>query len=151
MTSNARFAHVSITAKDWKKLAEFYVNVFGCEPAGPERHHHGEWTGNVAGVPGAEIRGRHFRLPGYGDGGPTLEIFQYNKSVEPPKKVSNLEGFAHIAFEVDDVEATRQQILEAGGGPVGELITREIPGTGTITLVYMTDPEGNIIELQNWS
>jgi len=34
---------------------------------------------------------------------------------------------------------------------VGDLVTAEIAGAGNITFVYMTDPEGNIIELQNWA
>ena len=35
-------------------------------------------------------------------------------------------------------------------GQVGDLVTLDIPGAGRLTLVYMTDPEGNIIELQRW-
>ena len=38
----------------------------------------------------------------------------------------------------------------AAGECVGDLVTAEIPGAGRITFVYLTDPEGNIIELQKW-
>jgi catechol-2,3-dioxygenase len=31
------------------------------------------------------------------------------------------------------------------------MVTVEIRDAGTITLIYMTDPEGNIIELQKWA
>ena len=55
---------------------------------------------------------------------------------------------AHIAFSVDDVESARRAVIDAGGGEVGEMVTFEIPGVGTMTFVYLTDPEGNIIELQ---
>jgi hypothetical protein len=34
---------------------------------------------------------------------------------------------------------------------VGEIVSVEIPGAGRITFVYVTDPEGNIVELQHWS
>jgi hypothetical protein len=27
----------------------------------------------------------------------------------------------------------------------------DIPGAGRVTFVYLTDPEGNIIELQHWA
>jgi predicted enzyme related to lactoylglutathione lyase len=52
---------------------------------------------------------------------------------------------------VDDVPAARDAVLAAGGGTVGEVVSREIPGAGAITFAYVTDPEGNVIELQTWS
>jgi len=42
-------------------------------------------------------------------------------------------------------------VISAGGGVVGELVSVDIPGAGTIAFVYATDPEGNVIELQHWS
>ncbi|MEJ2701732.1 MAG: VOC family protein [Sedimentisphaerales bacterium] len=147
----AKYRHTNIVAKDWRKVAEFYERVFGSEPVPPERAAVGEWVEKCTGVPGAEVRGIHLRLPGYGDDGPTLEIFQYNIAEERPETAINRPGLAHLAFEVEDVEATRNEVLAAGGGCVGELITTGIRGAGTITLIYMTDPEGNIIELQKWA
>jgi len=32
----------------------------------------------------------------------------------------------------------------------GELVEKQIEGVGIIECVYTTDPEGNIIEIQNW-
>jgi predicted enzyme related to lactoylglutathione lyase len=60
-------------------------------------------------------------------------------------------GFVHIAFHVDDVPTARAAVLAGGGRDLGKLHSMEVPGAGTITLIYMTDPEGNIIELQHWS
>ena len=34
---------------------------------------------------------------------------------------------------------------------VGEIVERPIDGVGMITFAYVTDPEDNIIELQQWS
>ncbi len=102
-------------------------------------------------VPGAQIRGTHLRLPGYGEGGPTLEIFQYNRQEERPTTAINRPGLAHIAFVVDDVQAARDAVIAAGGKDWGKMVSVEIPGAGSITFVYVADPEGNIIELQRWS
>ena len=146
----ARYRHTNIVAEDWRRLAAFYEQVLGCHPVGPERANAGDWVERCTGVPGAEVRGVHLRLPGGGDDGPTLEIFQYNVAQERPGTAINRPGLAHLAFEVDDVEAVTQAVLAAGGGRVGEQVTGTIPGAGTITLVYLTDPEGNIIELQTW-
>jgi len=147
----AKYKHTNIVAADWRKVAEFYEQVLGCEPVPPERAAVGEWVERCTGVPGAEVRGVHLRLPGYGDDGPTLEIFQYNLSEQRYATAINRPGLAHLAFEVDDVEAARDAVINAGGKCIGELVTVEIRGAGTITLIYMADPEGNIIELQKWA
>ena len=57
-------------------------------------------------------------------------------------------GLGHIAFAVEDVKAVGESVLAAGGGEVGEVVNVEIPGAGDIEFAYLTDPEGNIIEIQ---
>jgi predicted enzyme related to lactoylglutathione lyase len=57
----------------------------------------------------------------------------------------------HIAFVVDDVEAARDAVIAGGGQTVGKLVSTEIYGAGVVTFIYVTDPEGNVIELQRWS
>ena len=48
------------------------------------------------------------------------------------------------------MEAKRKEILAWGGKDVGQIVTIDIPGAGRLTLVYLADPEGNIVELQKW-
>ena len=72
-----RFAHANLVAKDWKRPSTFYQKVFGCTPIPPERHLPGEWLDRATGLAGARVSGIHLRLPGFGDDGPTLDIFQY--------------------------------------------------------------------------
>jgi predicted enzyme related to lactoylglutathione lyase len=151
MTGTIRYVHTNLVARDWKRLATFYEQVFGCTPVPPERHLAGDWLEAATGVPGAEIRGTHLRLPGYGDNGPTLEVFQYNRQSDAKQKAVNRPGFAHIAFAVDDVEAARDAVLAAGGGITGQIVSVAVPAAGQITFAYVTDPEGNVIELQRWS
>lgn len=151
MTLSASFAHVNLVAKDWRRLARFYEQVLGCVPVPPERKLEGEQLERATGVPGAAIRGAHLRLPGLGEQGPTLEIFQYVKHAGSGPAAVNRPGFAHIAFAVDDVKAARDAVLAAGGGSVGEIVTLPITDTRVVTFAYVTDPEGNIIELQRWS
>jgi predicted enzyme related to lactoylglutathione lyase len=151
VTINAQYVHTNLVAKDWKRLVAFYEGVFGCVPIPPERDLSGKWIEAVTGVPGARIRGMHLRLPGYGNSGPTLEIFQYNRLADESRPAVNRQGYAHIAFAVDDVVAARNAVLAAGGGVVGDVVSMEIPGKGGVTFAYVTDPEGNVIELQRWS
>lgn len=147
----ARFVHTNIVAKDWRRLARFYERVFGCRPVPPERDLKGRWLDKATGLTEAQIRGIHLRLPGYGDDGPTLEIFAYSHGPAHPKTTINRPGLAHLAFAVDDVETACRAVLDHGGQQVGEIVSLEVPGAGTVAFVYVTDPEGNIIELQRWS
>ena len=145
-----KYVHTNLIAKDWKRLLAFYQEVFGCIPVLPERDLSGDWLDQATGIAGSHIRGVHLRLPGYGDDGPTLELFQYGDMPQHPAISPNTPGFSHIAFAVDDVHEMAREVLAHGGSVVGELAVREIPGVGMLTFQYLTDPEGNIIELQNW-
>jgi len=148
---HVRFRHTGITSRDWKGLAAFYEEVFGCVRVPPERHLSGAWLEKGTGVRGASFSGTHLHLPGFGDGGPTLEIFQYTRTEPKPAPRADREGYTHIAFEVDDVQSALDRVLAHGGSTVGAVSTSEVPGMGLLTFVYAADPEGNIIELQSWN
>ena len=146
----ARYVHTNLVAQDWRRLADFYQTVFGCQPVPPERHLTAPWVAQVTSVPDAAIHGLHLRLPGHGANGPTLEIFQYDPLKASDSPAINRPGLGHLAFGVEDVPAALEAVKSAGGGVVGELVRVEVPGVGQLVFVYATDPEGNIIELQKW-
>lgn len=144
-----RYAHTNIVAKDCQRLIRFYKEVFHCKSIGETRNLRGRWLDELTGIPGAHIVGEHLRLPGYEDDRPTLEIFSYDGMSERGDCRINSCGIAHLAFEVDDVEKTLKQVLEAGGGQIGKVVAAEYPGKRAV-FVYASDPEGNIVELQSW-
>jgi catechol 2,3-dioxygenase-like lactoylglutathione lyase family enzyme len=149
-----RIAHVSITAGNLDRLKEFYMNALGFEVARPERDFSGDWLERGTGVTGAEFRRIHLRLPGADPDGTHLELIEYSETVNggaPP--AANLSGLRHIAIEAGspgELRKLHDLVLENGGGELGEIAEQEIDGLGTVTFVYLTDPEGNIIELLNW-
>jgi predicted enzyme related to lactoylglutathione lyase len=147
----AKYVHTNLIARDWKRLARFYSGVFGCDRKGPERDMSGAWLDQVTSLRGAHLSGVHLRLPGYGDGGPTLEIFSYDQLIEGQLPGANHCGFGHIAFTVDDVDQALQAVIAAGGSAVGEIAITQVDGVGVLRVVYARDPEGNILELQKWS
>jgi predicted enzyme related to lactoylglutathione lyase len=151
MVIAAKYVHTNLIAEDWRALAEFYERLFGCTPVPPERDFEGARLEAGTGIPGAHLRGVHLRLPGCGDNGPTLEIFNYNTLEGRGKTAVNRPGFGHIAFSVDDVSAAQRTVLDAGGLAVGEIVTLQTATGAKVTWCYVTDPEGNIIELQSWS
>ena len=150
MTINARYVHTNLIALDWKKLAKFYQEVLDCQPVPPKRDLHGQWLELATGVEDAHLKGIHLRLPGWGDHGPTLEIFQYSNMPEPGQKVPNQPGLAHLAFEVEDVYIACTAVLAAGGSQIGEVVRLDVAGAGNVTFAYVADPEGNLIEVQRW-
>ncbi len=146
-----KYVHTNLIAKDWINLSQFYINVFNCHPIYPPRDLNGKWIDKLTGISNVEIQGIHLLLPGFDEYGPTLEIFQYSSEFEEAiLKHINSPGFAHIAFHVDSVEEYADRIIDFGGSLLGEIIKKEIENIGILTAVYAKDPEGNIIEIQNW-
>ncbi len=140
MTISARYVHTNLIARDWRSLARFYQDVFGCVPVPPERDLSGPEMAAGTGIAGAHLRGIHLRLPGHGDAGPTLEIFSYDQMAERPPTAVNRPGFGHLAFSVEDVAAARETVLAAGGQPVGEVVTVTLQTGGTGDLVLCDRP-----------
>jgi predicted enzyme related to lactoylglutathione lyase len=145
-----KYVHTNIIAKDSEKLIKFYKEVLGCKSIGEKRNLKGEWLDKMTGLKNAHIVGEHLCLPGYDEDHPTLEIFSYDDAIEDECHVVNQYGFAHLAFEVDNVEETLKQVIAAGGGRIGEVVHEDYDNGMHATFVYATDIEGNIIELQNW-
>ena len=149
MIDGAAYGHTNLIARDWRALARFYETLFGCAPVPPERDFRGPDLDRGTAIAGAHLTGAHLRLPGHGPDGPTLEIFSYDVLEDRAPTAVNRPGFGHIAFCVGDVEAARSAVIEAGGGPVGEVVTMTNAAGRKLTWVYVTDPEGNVIELQS--
>lgn len=145
-----RYVHTNIIAKDSAKLIDFYKTVLHCKSINQTRDLRGGWVDILTGLNKAHITGEHLLLPGYGEQHPTLEIFSYDTLKGAIGSEINRPGFAHIAFEVDDVEATLAEILNAGGSCLGDVVTAAYPNGMEAVIVYARDPEGNIVELQSW-
>ncbi|MDQ0300646.1 putative enzyme related to lactoylglutathione lyase [Salibacterium salarium] len=145
-----KYAHTNIVANDWRKLSDFYIKVFNCKPVLPERDLSGKWLDRLTNIDNVNIKGIHLTLPGF-DEGPTLEIFQYYpENLDNQQSNISSKGFGHIAFVVDNVEEVLNKVIEHGGQKYGSLEEREYESVGILTVVYAEDPEGNIIEIQNW-
>jgi glyoxylase I family protein len=151
MAIDARYVHTNLIARDWQALSRFYQEVFGCTPVPPERHYRGRDLERGTGVRGAELHGIHLRLPGWGEEGPTLEIYTYSRLAEASPSAVNRPGYGHLAFSVGDVRSSRERVLQGGGTPIGDVVTLQVETGASVTWCYVADPEGNILELQSWS
>jgi predicted enzyme related to lactoylglutathione lyase len=143
-----KYTHTNLVAYNWRTLADFYSKVFGCSFVLPERDLTGDWLDTALGMNNVHIKGVHLRLPGYGDKGPTLEIFQYNDVKEANISMPNTPGYGHLAFAVENVEAVKKRVIKLGGSMVGKVVKVDLLGVGHLEFAYMRDPENNIIEIQ---
>ncbi len=151
LIEGVRFGHVNVTTPDWRRLVAFYTDVFGCEFVPPERDIQGEHLDRATGLRDAHLTGAHLRLPGHGPDGPTIEIFSYDELEKHPGANVARAGWGHVAFQVPYVPTAVEAVIAAGGGRLGEVITTRTSDGRQVTWGYVTDPDGNIVELQAWS
>ncbi len=145
-----KFEHACLVVQDLRKIVNFYVKTLECEELPWKLSLKSDWIRKGIGVSDADIKGVFLRLPGYDNDGPTLEVFQYTnyeKKMRSPK-ANNL-GINHLSFQVEDVDQILECIIDAGGKPLGK-VSKEFQKHNNTeqSLVYATDPEGNIIELK---
>jgi predicted enzyme related to lactoylglutathione lyase len=148
MIKDARYVDTNLVAHDWRALARYYEQVFGCELVPPVRDFAAHEVEAGTGVRRTALQGVHLRLPGHGANGPTIEIFTYSQQPPAVPAAPNRPGFAHIAFAVENVSEAREQVLAAGRRSVGDIVAVMTANGTEITWCCVTDPEGNIIELQ---
>jgi glyoxylase I family protein len=146
-----RYSHTNIVARDPERLAKFYGTVLDC-PQVAERRIEGAWLSRGMGLPDARLHVFHVRLPGCGDGDmPTIEIFGMDGLPDTPLSTPRRPGLMHTAWAVDDVHASLDRLVAAGGETLGEIDGTTIEGVGSVLFVYARDPEGNIVELQQFT
>jgi catechol 2,3-dioxygenase-like lactoylglutathione lyase family enzyme len=137
--------HVGITVNDLDASIRFYHDVLGLEFSNePSPWFEGEELSRGVGVPGAALRQVSLLV-----GDTTLELLEYRS---PPSETdrplgSQSRGASHVAFFVDDIEATKAE-LEAKGvefySPVNVVDEGVLAGW---RWVYFEDPDGYPLEL----
>ncbi len=113
--------HIALRARDYAAMRVFYTETLGFNVLGqiPGRN------------PGQDILFVDI-------GGTTIELISA-EGAEPAKPTS---GFAHLAFEVDDVDATYEALKAKGVA-----FHVEPRSVGDIRLAFFRDPDGNELEL----
>lgn len=136
-----RMEHVGIVVDDLKAATSFFIEL-GLEVKG-ETPVNGHWVDRIVGLEGvrAEIAMLETK-----DGHGRLELTKYHS---PPSQdrhqhaPANAPGIRHVAFLVEDIDATVAGLLARGTELVGEVVQYE----NSYRLCYVRGPEGIIVEL----
>ena len=134
---DSQLHHTGLTVADLDRSVDFYTAVLGCTV---------ETRFSVSGdafetvVDCENASGQFVHLD---SGGKRLELVEY-KPAESPRTPATLPqpGGTHLAFSVEDVDAS----VEALPDTVEPLSEPQTTESGT-RLVFIRDPDGNLIEL----
>jgi len=135
-----RMDHVGIIVDDLAAAIDFFTEL-GFEVQG-RFSVGGSLVERIVGLEGVENDAAMLQTP---DGNGRLELIQF---LSPPAegdahRPANTRGLRHIAFAVDDVQATLARLRTHGAELVGELVNYQ----DSYWLCYVRGPNGIIVEL----
>jgi len=141
-----RLFHVNICVRDMERSIRFYqdlgftkVNDFTLDDP---------TVGDGLGVSAKKLRGVFMRL-GSDPNAPVLDLVQF---IEPPTQgqpypTLNNVGICRIAFTVDDIDRTYEELKAKKVDFVAPLKKLTGPGGATMGFVCFKDPDGTVLEL----
>lgn len=135
--------HTAICVNDFDRAKRFYIDFLGFELEG-EMDQRGEAAlGEVVGLPGAVVRWAMLRHGDY-----RLELFKYYSPAgdAQPRRQCDF-GYNHMAFEVVDVDAVYEQVVQAGYRCVSP---PKVMRNGNTKVFYVAEPEGAVTEFMQF-
>ena len=136
-----RMDHVGVVVEDLEAATAFFVEL-GLRRQG-EASVGGDWVDRIIGLEGVRSRIVMLETP---DGHNRLELSKFETPparAADPHAPSNTLGLRHLAFAVDDLDATLTRLRPHGAELVGEVERYE----DVYRLCYVRGPEGIIVEL----
>jgi catechol 2,3-dioxygenase-like lactoylglutathione lyase family enzyme len=136
-----RIEHVGIVVDDLAAAIEFFVELGLVQKDGGTAE--GRWVDRIVGLEGVRTDFAFVQTP---DGNGQLELIKFHS---PPHQgdhrhePANAPGVRHIAFAVEDIDATVAGLRVHGGELVGEIERYE----DIYRLCYVRGPAGIIVEL----
>jgi len=137
--------HVGITVKDLDESIRFYHGVLGLDFVNePSPWFDGPDLGPAVGVPGAALRQVSLKL-----GDTTLELLEYRSPESETTRplLSNNIGASHVAFLVDDIDATKSELEGKGISFYSDVNVVDEGVLAGWRWVYFEDPDGYPLEL----
>lgn len=135
--------HTSFTVSDIDRTLAFFRDCLGFDVT-PKAPRSKRAIQAITGVEGADVMIAYVRGPGH-----SLEFIEY---LGPETRAQVLPrpcdvGFAHVAYDVDDVEAAVRAAAQYGLQPAGDIYPIDQGPNAGGRVVYLRDADGITIEL----
>ena len=134
--------HTSFTVSDLNRSLAFFRDGLGFEvtsvaPRDPAL------IQAITGVEGAALNIAYVRGPGH-----SLELIQYDSPADKGQVVARPcdTGFAHVAYDVDDIDAAIATAADYDVRPVGKVMVIDKGPNAGGRVCYLRDPDGVTIE-----
>ena len=147
MSAKSQFAHVGMTVKSIDVTAGFYKRYFGFElkergafPSGffdmkPSLYKTAGLASDYAFIESPD--------------GVLIELFEFRPQVEMKEAIWNMPGYHHICLYVKDLEKVYQEMKADGLDENYFFEPEAMDPEGAHHWVFLKDPDGNMIELQD--
>ena len=134
--------HTSFTVSDLDRCINYFCGVLGFELLNRSPRDPG-FIERVVAIPGADIEVAYIQAPGH-----RLELIRY-RGPDSRRQVESRPcdaGFAHVAFDVDDIDSVVVASKEAGVMPLAEPQDLDRGPNKGGRVVYTRDLDGITIE-----
>jgi catechol 2,3-dioxygenase-like lactoylglutathione lyase family enzyme len=141
--TSIRVSHVAVAVTDLPASLRFYTEGLGFE-AGP-CFESGDEVAAVSEVePPVRMRSQYLTKDGF-----RLELMGWETPAVhgEASRSRNQRGLTHLSFEVEDIVAVEERLLELGGQRLPDARVKVEREPADISLVFLTDPDGTRIEL----
>jgi catechol 2,3-dioxygenase-like lactoylglutathione lyase family enzyme len=136
---SATVHHVGLQVSDIDRAGAFYVAALGARWMVMPLAFAGAGAVQAMGHEGVELR---IAMLGLGDA--MLELFEFTGDAVPEWAGRARDArLPHLAVQVDDTDATLARVEAAGG----RRIWPEVDRFGRARVIYVQDPDGNVVEL----
>ena len=136
-----QFDHVGVTVADLDAAVDFFLKL-GLELEG-RMPIEGEFLDTVCGIPDSRTEIAMLRAPGGGTGLELSTFVRPDLVPGSPNAMANEVGIRNVAFEVDDLRGTVDELAADGYGLVGGIGEYE----KTWLMTYVRGPEGITVAL----
>ncbi len=140
-----QFSHVGICVRDVECSLRFYRDFLGFQPV-DELEIQGKATAQLLRLEKVELRALFLERDGV-----RIELLHYatpGHVGEPTPRAMNQIGLTHLSIQVEDIDQALAGVEPAGGRVLNETIV-SVEQTGA-RAVFLTDPDGTLIELVQW-
>jgi catechol 2,3-dioxygenase-like lactoylglutathione lyase family enzyme len=143
-----RIHHTGITISNLERSLSFYRDVLGMEDDGYRSERPANWSddfiGKNIGIPGTQLK-----IAWLTKGDVRLELIEYvvPKGQQRAKTQPSDVGNAHVAFQVDDMEAWYNKLTGMGIKFAAYPPTITEGPTKGVSAIYLWDPDGINVEL----